>query len=647
MGLYQKELHLSWIKLSKLEEILKEHWGFTSFRPGQQKIIEDVLTARDVIALLPTGGGKSICFQIPSLARPGICIVISPLVALMEDQVKALRNKGIKAMALTGGTSLSDIDTMLDNCIYGAYKFLYLSPERLQQELVQERIRQMQVNLIAVDEAHCISQWGHDFRPAYLNISLLRELKPEAPVIALTASATSTVVKDIATQLDLNSAVVHQNSFARNNLSYQVLEVSDKKNHLKNLLKQQNEPAIVYVRSRKACLEISQFLNQNNIAADAFHGGLPRKDKTERLQKWLAEEFKVMVATSAFGMGIDKANVRQVIHINLPDSLESYFQEAGRAGRDGKPATAVILTSQGDISMLKSQFLSTLPSIEDIKLVYKKLNTYFRIAYGEGEGTCHHFNFTSFCQTYGLHVFKTYNSLLFLDRTSIINLVEHFQKKTRVHFQVSVKQLTYFLEANPRFDPLIKAILRTYGGIFEEMTEINLDATCTKAGTNRSEALHLMELLKKEGVLDYEHHQHDTRITFLVPREDQQTINPLVPHLNLQLKAKVEKIKGVLRYLTDKTTCRSEQLLKYFGEDYTHGCGICSVCLKKNEKPDRDQLNKIYLQVRNLLKMQSYTQKELLAHIDAPEADVLLVIEALRVKEVIIISEEKKLKLKN
>ena len=345
---------------------------------------------------MPTGGGKSLCFQIPALSRPGICIVISPLVALMEDQVNALREKGIKAIALTGGTHFSEVDTLLDNCIYGNYKFLYLSPERLQQELVQERIKQMEVNLIAVDEAHCISEWGHDFRPAYRNIAFLRELRPSANIIALTATATAEVVKDITEQLQFVDAKIFRKSFERKNIAYSVAQVEDKNYHLERLLKEHQESAIIYVRNRRMTVEVAGLLDKKGISAGTYNGGLSKKEKTLSLKAWLTGEKRVMVATNAFGMGIDKPDVRTVIHLQLPESLESYFQEAGRAGRDEKPAKAVILTNESDIPLVKNQFLSTLPDVDYVKLVYRKLVNYFRIAFGEGEGSKHSFYFAEF-----------------------------------------------------------------------------------------------------------------------------------------------------------------------------------------------------------------------------------------------------------
>ncbi|GAB2772497.1 RecQ family ATP-dependent DNA helicase [Salinimicrobium soli] len=627
------------------EEILKKYWGFSSFRPLQKEVINEIIAGRDVLALMPTGGGKSLCYQVPGLMKEGICMVISPLVALMEDQVKALQEKGIKAMALTGGIHFSEVDSMLDNCIYGNYKFLYLSPERLQQDLVRERIKQMPVNLIAIDEAHCISQWGHDFRPAYLNIADLRNLKPGVPFIGLTATATAPVVKDIAKQLQLHEPVIHQRSFHRDNLAYEVKEVQDKNYYLEQALKEHEESAIIYVRSRKATVEISEFLKKKGISASSFHGGLTRKEKSERLQAWLQDRVRVMVGTNAFGMGIDKANVRTVVHMNLPESLESYFQEAGRAGRNGAFSRAIILTNQSDIPLLKNQFLATLPSVEFVKLVYKKLNAYFRIAYGEGEGSVHHFNFYDFCSKYELNTLQAYNTLLLLDRTSVLNLSEQFQKKTKVRFLVSNKQLSYYLEANPQADAVVKSILRTYGGAFENNIEINISVIAGKAGTTQEEVISILKRLHKEDIAEFEHDQHDTRITFLVPREDETTINPLIPTIKLQISGKTKKIAQVLEYVENKERCRSRQLLEYFGEENTRDCGICSVCKPSAEKLTRDGMRKIYFEIIGLLEQDEHSSREMTEKLSFPEDHVLQVLRVLVEKGALTVTGGNKYKL--
>ncbi len=632
--------------MQEAKHILQKYWGHESFKSLQEEIIKGAYNNKDVVALLPTGGGKSLCFQIPALLKDGICIIVSPLVALIEDQVKSLQNKGIKALAITGGISFQDLDTLLDNCIYGNYKFLYLSPERLQQDLVQQRIKQMNVNLIAVDEAHCISQWGHDFRPAYLNISVLRELHPEVAIIALTASATKEVVRDIQDKLLLQEPLIFKKSLERKNIAFRILFTEDKMYRLQQLLQDKNESAIIYVRSRNATQQISRELQQRGYTTAAFHGGLSSKEKSEKLNSWLREDVKIMVATNAFGMGIDKPNVRHVIHLNLPESIESYFQEAGRAGRDNELATATIITNKSDIPILKNQFLQTLPDLNFVILVYKKLVAFFQIAYGEGEDTSHDFNFAEFCSHYLLNTSKTYNTIQLLDRISIVKLSQQFQKAASLQFIISNKQLFYYLEENPKFDPVIKAILRTYGGIFENKMPLNLSSICKKAGTIEPEVISILNQLHRDKIVEFEHQQHDASITFLVPREDESSIYPFGKYIKNQAKNKIDKIEAILAYVENDKICRSRQLLAYFGETYTKNCGICSVCKPVDSKIRKETIKRIYLEIVDFLKTGDRSSRELVAALPYPEVGVLKVLQLLMEKEIIGLTPTNTYKLK-
>ncbi len=632
--------------MQQAKHILQKYWGHESFKSLQEEIINGAYNNKDVVALLPTGGGKSLCFQIPALLKDGICIIISPLVALIEDQVKSLQNKGIKALAITGGISFQDLDALLDNCIYGNYKFLYLSPERLQQDLVQQRIKQMNVNLIAVDEAHCISQWGHDFRPAYLNISVLRELHPEVAIIALTASATKEVVRDIQEKLLLQEPLIFKKSLERKNIAFRVLFTEDKMYRLQQLLQDKNESAIIYVRSRNATLEISRELQQRGYTTAAFHGGLSSKEKSAKLNSWLREDVKIMVATNAFGMGIDKPNVRHVIHLNLPESIESYFQEAGRAGRDNELATATIITNKSDIPILKNQFLKTLPDLKFVILVYKKLVAYFQIAYGEGVDTSHDFNFAEFCSHYHLNTSKTYNTIQLLDRISIVKLSQQFQKAASLQFIISNNQLFYYLEQNTKFDPVVKAILRTYGGIFDNKMPINLSSICKKSGSKEPEVISILNHLHRDKIVEFEHQQNDASITFLVPREDESSIYPFGKYIINQAKNKTDKIEAILAYVENDKICRSRQLLTYFGETDTKNCGICSFCKPVDSNIRKETIKRIYLEIMDFLKTGDRSSRELVAALPYPETGILKVLQLLMEKEIIGLTPTNTYKLK-
>ena len=566
-------------------QILERYWKHTKFRPQQQEIIEAVLNHQDCIALLPTGGGKSICFQIPALINDGICVVISPLIALMQDQVQSLTEKGIKAIALTNLDHSKDLERILDNCTFGDYKFLYLSPERLQNKLVQERLKLMNIRLVAVDEAHCISQWGHDFRPAYRSINIVRTLCPNATTIALTATATNQVIKDIEQQLELQQPKLFKHSFFRKNLTYKTLLFEDKNFKIKSLLKANKESALVYVGSRLATQQMSNMLNKNGCSSGYYHGGMSNKEKDSQYKQWMANDTKVMVATNAFGMGIDKADVSTVIHTHIPESLEHYFQEAGRAGRNQKPAQAVLLVGPNDIQSTRNWHINQIPNVDYLKLIYKKLCIYFQIAYGELSEEKHGFNFNSFCNLYSLPKRKTYNGLKVLERHGLIVFEEYFKKRASILFLVSHKSLSTVLAHDDQLRLIVTTILRTYEGIHSQETAIDIEKIAKILHIESSVIINHLNVLDAKEIVKFKSTNTDAQITFGQPREDDKAINRISKEVKTQNKIKLRKIQAVIDYIENNSICKSQQLLKYFGETQSKACGNCNVCLENNTQP--------------------------------------------------------------
>jgi ATP-dependent DNA helicase RecQ len=561
------------------KEILKQYWGYSEFKTSQEQIIDAVLAKKDVLALLPTGGGKSLCFQIPALVNQGICIVVSPLIALIKNQVDTLKEKGIKAIALTGNIPQNELIDLLDNCLYGNYKFLYLSPERLRQDIIKDRILQMNVNLIAIDEAHCISQWGNDFRPAYLDCAILRDLAPDVPIIALTATATPEVARDIVENLKLQDFYLEKTSFSRDNITLLVKFNDDKSYQLKQELSKTKKSSIVYVRTRRNTIELSNFLNYQSISATYYHGGLSKKEKDNRLEDWLGDKVQVIVATNAFGMGIDKPDVEVVVHYQIPDSIENYFQESGRAGRNGEPAKAILITNNADENQVKGQFLSGLPTIAFLRQLYNRLNNYFQISYGEISPEVYSLNFNTFCDTYKLNPYITYNGLRMLDQNSVLSLAESFSKKTSIQFIATKNQIFDYLETYTKSAPIIQTILRTYGGIFEYDTKINTWSIAKKVNLPENVITKTLEQLAKDQIINYSAQNNDIEIVFLVPREDDSTINMFAKKVDALITQKTKNIDTMLAYLKNDTVCRNQYLLNYFGEK-REKCGQCDVCLK-------------------------------------------------------------------
>ena len=609
-------------------DVLKEYWGFTAFKGSQEKIINAVTTGTDALALLPTGGGKSVCYQIPALLNEGICIVVSPLIALIQDQLDSLKKKGIRALGLTGGLSFEEVSTLLDNCLYGNYKFLYLSPERLQQEFVQERIVGMNVNLVAIDEAHCISQWGNDFRPAYLNCAILRQLHPNVPILALTATATTRVAKDIIENLQLVEAVTFKDSFSRDNIAYKVVRTEDKLYQLKQLCNAAKKSGIVYVRTRRSAEELSIFLNKNNSTATYFHGGMKKNEKEDKLQLWLTNKIRVMVATNAFGMGVDKPDVSLVIHYHLPDSLENYFQESGRAGRDGQAAEAVVLTNKNDELQLERQFLNSLPDVPFLKLLYKKLNTYFQIPYGTISNENFQFKLEEFCEIYELNIRLAYNGLKILDQNSVIALSQAFSQNTKIRFLATKNQIFNYLENNGAVTGVVQVILRTYGGIFDFETKINTLLIAKKAASSESKILAVLEQLHNDGIIDYQPKHSDLEITFLVPREDEFTINSFAKKVKAYQKVKKENVECMLSYVKNIKTCRNQQLLRYFGETREENCGKCDVCIGKTDRGWSDQ-QEVRNRIIALLRDQKRSSRRLIEILPYEGTQVLEVLQLL------------------
>ena len=564
-------------------EILQNYWKHDTFREPQEEIIQAVIHKKDVLALLPTGGGKSLCFQIPTLISKGVCIVISPLIALMQDQVNSLSNKGIKAVAITSKLTESEIVIAFDNMQFGNIKFLYLSPEKLQSEFIQKKIKQLNISLIAVDEAHCISEWGHDFRPSYLKISLLRELHPKVNIIALTATATPKVEHDITKNLKLITPKRFKKTFKRDLLAYQVFKTDDVFYKLKRILKKINKPSIIYVNSRKQTKDISNYLNQNQFSSTYYNGGLSIVQKEQAFESWMNEKTKIIVATNAFGMGIDKDNVAIVIHLDLPNSIENYIQEAGRAGRNGKKAFSVILYNDNTIFEFKKRIDKSIIEIDYLKKVYLLLNQHLQIALGELSENKYLFDLQEFNSKYNLDLLKTYNAINLLEKEGILIFEQHFLRKSNLQFCTSNKMVLNYANQHKSHNPLIKLLLRSYGGIFENKTNINEYLLSKKLQTSKLNIVTQLKQLDSNKIIKYELQMAQSNLLFLVMREDEKTINRIAKNTKQRNQLKQKKTNAVISYVANNEICRSKQLLSYFSETNLGNCGICEICLSKNK----------------------------------------------------------------
>lgn len=561
-------------------EVLKQYWGFDAFRPLQEDIIRSAMEGKDTLALLPTGGGKSICFQVPALCRDGICIVISPLIALMKDQVFNLQRRGIPAEAIYSGMSSRDIDRTFDNCVFGGVKLLYLSPERLTTDMARERISRMQVNLLAVDEAHCVSQWGYDFRPPYLQIPLLREIIPEVAVLALTATATPEVVKDIQEKLGFSKENVFQKSFARNNLAYVVRHEEGKEEKLVEILNKVGGSGVVYARNRKKTKEIALMLQRKGISADFYHAGLDGDLRSQKQDAWITGKTRIMVSTNAFGMGIDKPDVRVVAHMDLPDSLEAYFQEAGRAGRDEKKAYAVLLYNDADRKNLERNFELSYPPMEYIRQVYRALGSYYQMALGSGQGESYDFDISHFCEIFKLEPARTYSCLKILEQAGWLTLTEAVWSPSALMLLADKEAIYDYMLRQPKLDAVLKSILRTYQGAFQHHINIKEEQLARFLKLTVAELIQSLELMAKEGILDYRPRKDKPQIVFLQERVDPANLTIDMESYRFRKERQERRIKSAVSY-AETPECRSRMLLSYFGEQSSTACGICDVCLDR------------------------------------------------------------------
>lgn len=582
--------------------ILKKYWGYEQFRNPQDQVIQSILNGNDTLALLPTGGGKSLCYQIPALLQEGVCLVISPLIALMEDQIRQLKKKKIECAVIHSGLTKEQIDITLDNCIYGKIKLLYLSPERIQTEVFKVRLEKMKVSFVAVDEAHCISEWGHDFRPSYLKISSIREIHPKVPVLALTASATDRVKKDIISKLNLKKPVLHQRSFLRDKISFVVRKSESKEKTLTEILKKVNGSAIVYVRSRKGTKSMAVFLEQNGISATWYNAGLSFDERAQKQEDWITNKKRVMVATNAFGMGIDKPDVRVVIHLGLPESLEAYYQEAGRAGRDGKKSFAVLIYHDADISILENNTKESLPDSNFLKKIYQALCNYFQLAEGAGEGTGFPFDLDDFTSRFSLKKNQTHLAIRRLCEAGFLNLDERNFRPSAFRILVDNTRLYPFQIANEKFEPLLQAILRNYGAeAFATYMEISEARIAHLIGSDfktvKSQLIHLSELQ----IIDYKPSSESAFLTWLTPRFDAARLPLNYGDLKIRADIISEKSSAMIHYVKQQNSCRQKIMLDYFNESFPQKCGICDHCLNERKKQDKNRWNSFRQQILNIL----------------------------------------------
>jgi ATP-dependent DNA helicase RecQ len=608
--------------MSSPQQLLNQYWGYRSFREPQKGLIDHLISGHDVLAVLPTGSGKSLCYQIPGLFLEGVCVVISPLVALMEDQVSDLMGRNIKAVALTGPQPPEEMTRIFDLFRHGGYKFLYMAPERLKQEMVLEFLKSIRVNLWAIDEAHCIAQWGFDFRPAYQQLKVLRALHPLVPILALTATATQEITTEISNALALKTPEMFQQGLIKENIQLLIEQREDVLGRIMALAKAQKGSGIVYVPTRKLSENYASSLKSAGIDAAFFHGGMDQKQKQKALQLWLSRPAQLMVATSAFGMGINHSGVRFVIHAFIPDSIESYIQEIGRAGRDGGPAQAWLICHQHDIDQFKRRKKNQLLKPEDIKQFYRHLSNYFQVAYGEGQGSSFGFPVGDFCNTYKLNSTAVVAALNILERIGIITLKYQYGSKTRLQFIAENKILNQALDEHPSAGLVGRNILRIYGGIFQSKISIDLYQLARKTGVSFEQIKDALNWMKKRALVDLEHLQTDLQLTFLLPREDARSVNPHTAIIKRHAARIQCQERDVLALLDQSHGCLKQTLARYFGQTLSQDCAMCSNCLKKKKKTSRNGADAIAELITNLLKDQSLSIEELRENITFDPEDI-------------------------
>lgn len=631
--------------MQTIHQILKNNWGHSQFRPMQEEIIQSVMSGKDTLALLPTGGGKSICFQVPGLAINGLCLVISPLIALMKDQVENLNSKNIKAAALYSGMHRMEIERTLSNCLFGETKFLYVSPERLKSDDFLVNLTRMNIGLIAVDEAHCISQWGYDFRPPYLEIADIREYFPKVPMIALTATATPLVVEDIQDKLKFRERNVFQKSFARSNLIYLTLRTENKMERLLRIIHNIKGTGIIYVRNRRKTQEIATFLQKRNITAEFYHAGLSVEERDEKQNDWIKGIKKIMVSTNAFGMGIDKPDVRFVVHIDIPDSIEAYFQEAGRGGRDEKKSWAFMLYDELDIEELQKKYIESFPELSFIRNVYKALCNYLQIPIEHGKDRVFDFDFTKFAKNYNFPTLLCYNALKFLEKEGYFVLNEAYYKPSKITIRCSNEEIYRFQVANIKYDSFIKTLLRSYGGLFSSFVQIKEQDLADRLNIGYSQVIAILIHLEKNGIIIYDQQTDKAQIIITANRVNENQITLSYDRYQFLKETAKKRIDAMLNYTINQTKCRSKLLLEYFGETNTLRCGECNICIKRNKMNINDfEFNNTVHIIKPLLQEKPMKMEEVVKSVDIfTEEKTIEIIRWLIDKEKIDIMEDKTL----